>query len=218
MEISEIDRTLNFLEKYQKRPFQTITVEELGSILGCQALVYGEVTEFTKVYAGIYSQIGIGAKIKIIDTKSGQTVWEDSFVTRFHEGGIPFNPIDAVFSCAKTGLNLRTTQELRAIDDLCRNLVARIPKLSFSHKYGSSETQLCEIQIAAFKDFKRALALRKILREKKYQAFVRTVDEEGIIWHRVLMGPFDCGEETDWWEAKIANEFKIEPFVIRIQN
>jgi hypothetical protein len=58
-------------------------------LLGAQVLVYGEVTQFTKVYAGIYFQIGVGAKIKIVDSQTGQTLWEDAYDTRFHEGDIP---------------------------------------------------------------------------------------------------------------------------------
>ena len=218
LEITEIDGTLNLFEKHQQKSFKTLSTVELGSILGCQALVFGEVTEFSKLYAGVYSQIGIGAKIRIADTEDGRTIWEDSFTTRFHEGNIPLTQINAIFSLAKSGLNLRTTQELRAIDDLCRNLVARIPKVSFFQIEKAKRVQLCELQIAAFKSIKRAQAVLKRLREKKYRAFIRTVDEGGVIWHRVLMGPFDCGEETDRWREKIVEEFDFEPMPVKIHN
>ncbi|MCX8011918.1 MAG: DUF799 family lipoprotein, partial [Desulfobacterota bacterium] len=133
-ELDEVDKNLTLIEKEQKKSFDELSSQELGSFLGAEILIYGEVTDYTKIYAGVYSQIGVGAKIKMVDAQSSQTIWEDAYNTRFHEGNIPMNQFLAVFSLLKTGANIRSVQELRTIDDLCRNLVARIPKVSLSEE------------------------------------------------------------------------------------
>ncbi|HPD61528.1 MAG TPA: DUF799 family lipoprotein [Thermodesulfobacteriota bacterium] len=214
--LGEIDQTLELVKKTQKKSWQELSSKDIGSLLGAQALIYGEVNKFTKVYAGIYSQIGVSAKIKIVNPQNGKTLWEDSYDTRFHEGNIPLNPILAVFALAKSYTNIRSTQELRAVDDLCRNLVARIPKVSFPEEVQGSSLLLCEIQIGAFKDLRRAQNLQEELKRKNYEAFIRTVENYGVIWHRVLIGPFDCGQETDKWREKITTEFGFPAVTIKV--
>ncbi len=215
-ELGDIDRTLELVKKTQKKSWQEFSSKDIGTLLGAQVLVYGEVTKFTKVYAGVYSQIGVSAKIKIVDSQNGTTHWEDSYDTHFHEGDIPLNPFLFVFALAKTYTNIRSTQELRAIDDLCRNLVARIPKVSFPEDEKGSRTFLCEIQIGAFKDLERAQELQEELKNKHYEAFIRTIENHGVVWHRVLIGPFDCGHETDTWREKITTEFGFPAIPIKI--
>jgi TolB-like protein len=215
-ELGDIDRTVELLQKNQKKILHELSSKDIGALLGAQALVYGEVTKFTKVYAGVYSQIGVSAKIKIVDSQNGKTLWEDSYDTRFHEGDIPLNQILAVFSLVKTYANIRSTQELRTIDDLCRNLVDRIPKVSFPEDEKGSRSSLCEIQIGAFKDLERARELQEELKNKHYQAFIRTIENHGVVWHSVLIGPFDCGQETDKWREKITTDFGFPAIPIKI--
>ena len=214
VEMNTIDATLTSLEKCEGKPYQALSSQRLGELLGCQALVYGDVTKFTRIYAGLYSQVGIGAEIKMIEVSEGRTVWTDSFTTRFHEGGIPLTHVNAALSLLKSSLNLRSTQELRAIDDLCRNLVARIPKVRFLSEEVKS-AGLCELQVAAFKDLTRAQSLQRRLKNKKYAVFVRSVEEGGVTWHRVLLGPFYSGRDAEVWKDKIAAEFGITPVVLQ---
>ena len=214
--LGEIDQTLELVKKTQKKSLEDLSSKDIGCLLSAQALVYGEVTKYTKVYAGVYSQIGVSAKTKIVNPQNGKTLWEDSYDTRFHEGDIPLNPFLVVFALARTYTNIRSTQELRAIDDLCRNLVTRIPKVSFPEYEKGSSPSWCEIQIGAFKDLKRAQDLQGELKNKHYEAFIRTIENYGVVWHRVLIGPFDCGEETDKWKEKITTEFGFPAVPIKI--
>ncbi len=104
-----------------------IPVKELGQLLGCDAIVFGEVTESQKVFAALYSQLSVGASIEIWDTRSGRKIWSDQQVVRYHEGGVPFHPLDLGVISVRSGLNLRDAVMLRAVDELARNLVERIP-------------------------------------------------------------------------------------------
>lgn len=124
--------------------------------------------------------------------------------------------VNAALSLFRSGLNLGSTQELRAIDDLCRNLVTRIPKVRFLSEDVKS-VGLCELQVAAFKDLTRAQSLQRRLQDKKYSVFVRSVEEGGVTWHRVLLGPFDGGRDVEVWKDKIAAEFGITPVVLQNQ-
>lgn len=212
-ELDEVDETLNLIEKEQKKSWGEFSSQELGSFLGVDILIYGEVTDYTKIYAGVYSQIGVGAKIKMIDAQLGQTIWEDAYHARFHEGNIPFNQFLAVFSLIKTGANIRSVQELRVIDDLCRNLVNRIPRVTFPGE--NTNVALCQLQVASFRDLNRAQELRRQLAEKEYEAFIRKVEQGGVVWWRVLLGPFGCGEEIDKWKEKIKIDFGIEAISVK---
>jgi hypothetical protein len=104
-----------------------IPVKELGQLLGCDAVVFGEVTESQKVFAALYSQLSVGASIQIWDTRSGRKIWSDQKVVRYHEGGIPFHPLDLGLITVRSGLNLRDAVMIRAVDELARNLAERIP-------------------------------------------------------------------------------------------
>lgn len=217
-ELGEIDQALALNERALSRSPLDLSPKELAALLGCQALIFGEVTKYNRVYAGVYSQLGVEAKIKIVDAEGDEVVWKDAYFTRFHRGSVPLTDVSAVFSVVSTGLNLRSAQELRAIDDLCRNLVARIPPAVFTPKDTPGRTARCELQVGAFKDVERAKALKKTLRDKDCYAFIRSVEEGGALWHRVLLGPFDCGEQLDRWRERLAAEFQLQPVAVEVAH
>lgn len=215
-EIGEVDQVLALnRQTFGSSPLD-LSPKELGALLGCQALIFGEVTKYSRVYAGVYSQLGVKAAIKIVDAEGDEVVWKDAYFTRFHRGSVPFSDATAVFSAISTGLNLRSTQELRAIDDLCRNLAARIPPAVFAKEDAMRAQARCELQVGAFKDLERAKALKKTLRDKEYYAFIRTAEEGGVLWHRVLLGPFDCGQQLDRWRLKLTAEFHLHPVAVHV--
>jgi hypothetical protein len=218
-EIGEIDRALVLNESTLGQSPLSLSPKELASLLGCQALIFGEVTKYNRVYAGLYSQLGVAAKIKIVDAEGDEVIWKDAYFTRFHRGSVPLTEVTAMFSVVTTGLNLRNAQELRAIDDLCRNLVARIPPAVFTGEIAPGRTaRCCELQVAAFNDLERAKTLRKTLRDQDCFAFIRTVEEGGTLWHRVLLGPFDCGEQLERWKQRMTAEFHLQAVAVEIQH
>lgn len=52
------------------------TPQELGKLLGVDALVYGTVTDFTKHYALIYTDIIVGIKLEMVDARTGEVLWK----------------------------------------------------------------------------------------------------------------------------------------------
>ena len=103
------------------------TPQELGKILGVDAVVYGAVSNFDKIFAVVYSQVAVGAEVKMYDARTGHFLWSGKHTARIHEGGISTHPVGIVATVLVTALNVRDIQLLRANDDLFREMVKTIP-------------------------------------------------------------------------------------------
>ncbi len=100
---------------------------ELAKVLGVDGIIYGEMTHYDRLYLAVYSQVAAGAHIRLVDARSGQTLFERSEVSRSHEGNVPTNPMSAAITIIQTALNLREIQLIRACDDLVRDLTKGLP-------------------------------------------------------------------------------------------
>ncbi len=127
IELHLIDRKLSEYNLTNLKTLSSKNVSELGRLLECDALILGEITTYQKVFLGIYSQVAVGATISIWDTRSGQVIWQDQHVARFHDGGIPFSLVEIPFISFRSGWNLRERVKIRTVDDLSRHLASRIP-------------------------------------------------------------------------------------------
>ena len=127
VELSLVDEKLKACGLLGYERVEDIPLDELGYLLGVDAVVFGEVTEFQKVYMGIYSQMAVAVRISIWDTRSGLKVWEDECVSRNHEGGVPLGILDLPLILVRSGYHLRETSKVRAVDDVGRQLASRIP-------------------------------------------------------------------------------------------
>jgi hypothetical protein len=127
IELHEVDRMLRRYNLMNYQKLCQVSAKRLGRILGCDAVVIGEVTEFQRVYAGLYSQMAVGASIRIWDTRSGKKLWSDQHVTRHHEGGIPLAVTDLAMISIRSGLNLRDSEKVKTVDELSRHLISRLP-------------------------------------------------------------------------------------------
>ena len=127
IELHEVDRKLKRYNLINYDKLCNVSAKRLGRILRCDAVVIGEVTEFQRVYAGIYSQMAIGASISIWDTRTGKKLWSDEHVTRHHEGGIPLAITDIAMISIRSGLNLTDAEKIKTVDELSRHLISRVP-------------------------------------------------------------------------------------------
>jgi hypothetical protein len=197
LELSEVDRRLGEALGPDPGTWLNAPVKELGRILGCDAVVMGEVTTFSRVYAAIYSQMAVGASISVWDTRSGRKIWQDEHVVRYHEGGIPFSPFSVPLISVRSGLNLRPGVKVRAVDELARHLAMRMPAPKpLPPPWEQGRRVAYELQAGAFLDEKRAHALVGILRLKGYPAFMRSVRDDRGLWHRVILGPYEDPNEA----------------------
>jgi hypothetical protein len=127
MELYRIDELLRKAGLADPEAVRNAPPQKLGEILGADAVVYGEISDFDKLFAVVYSQVSVGAEIRMIDAKTGHLLWSGQHVARIHEGGLSVTPIGLVATVIATALNMRDIQLLRACDDLFREMVKTIP-------------------------------------------------------------------------------------------
>lgn len=125
VELSNVDVRLTTLGK----EWRNFAPQQIGQTVGCDALLYGEVTDAGRLYLALYSQLTVAATIRLVDVTTGQTLVHESYATKFREASVPLSPLSVVPDVIKTWMNLSETQMARAIDDLARNLAARVPDL-----------------------------------------------------------------------------------------
>ena len=136
IELHLIDQKLSEHNLTDPKVLYTMPITELGRMLECDAVVLGEITIYQKLFFGVYSQLAVGAAISIWDTRSGQMIWHDRHVARFHDGGIPFSLLEIPFLSFRSGWNLRERVTIRTVDDLTHHLVNRIPSHDVIHYTG----------------------------------------------------------------------------------
>ena len=127
MELYRVDNALAKAGLTDPAEINRKSPQELGKILGVDAVVYGEISDFDKLFAVMYSQVSVGAKIRMYDSKSGELLWTGAHTVRIHEGGVALTPVGIAATIVTTAMNMRDIQLLRACDDLFRDMVKTIP-------------------------------------------------------------------------------------------
>ncbi len=127
MKLYTVDNVLRKAGLTDTETINKTSPEELGKILGVDAVIYGNISDFDKLFAIVYSSVSVGAKIKMYDTKTGNFLWSGKHVARIHEGGISTTPVGIIATVIATAMNVRDIQLLRACDDLFRDMVKTIP-------------------------------------------------------------------------------------------
>ncbi len=101
---------------------------KLREILRVDALIRGEITHYDRIYAGVYSQVAVGAEVRMTDAKSDKELWWAKNVSRKHGGGIATTPVGLILTAVSTAFNMREIELLRSSDDLFREMVRSIPQ------------------------------------------------------------------------------------------
>ncbi|MBN1828059.1 MAG: DUF799 family lipoprotein [Deltaproteobacteria bacterium] len=127
MEIHTIDHLLRKAGLTDAEEIRKTAPQELGKILNVDAVVFGTVSNFDKIFAVLYSQVATGAEVEMYDTKTGHFLWSGKHTTRIHQGGISTTPVGIIATIIATSMNMRDIQLLRACDDLFRDMVKTIP-------------------------------------------------------------------------------------------
>lgn len=109
-----------------------VSPEKLREILRVDAIIRGDVTHYERIYAGVYSQVAVGAEVRMIEGKSGKELWWAKDVSRKHAGGISTTPVGLILTAVSTALNMREIELLRSSDDLFRDMVRTIPQATLA--------------------------------------------------------------------------------------
>ena len=102
--------------------------QKLQEILRVDALIRGDVTHYDRLYLGVYSQVAVGAEVRMMDGKTGKELWWAKDISRRHEAGISASPVGFILVAVTTALNMREIELLRSSDDLFREMVKTIPQ------------------------------------------------------------------------------------------
>ncbi|TAJ06939.1 MAG: hypothetical protein EPO61_13210 [Nitrospirae bacterium] len=124
------DRLLQEKGLVKPEDIAKLSPAKLGEITKADAIIYGDITHFSKVYAGLYAQIAVGAQVRMVDAKNGEVLWEASDVSRSHSGGWATDPLGLIIVLASNAYALRHIEVVRAAEELFRDLVETLPRAS----------------------------------------------------------------------------------------
>ena len=127
VELTFVDEKIVSIEKSTGKGFAELTPQEVCQAIGCDGLIYGKVTDFTKIYAALYSQLGIEAEVWMVNAKTGEEVFRLKDAVKYHGGTIPISPLSLVMTAVSAAMNLREIQQIRLINELCYKLNEKIP-------------------------------------------------------------------------------------------
>lgn len=227
IDLRDLDARLSALSK----PWATFSPRQLGQALQCDALLYGEVTDASNVYLGVYAQLTVEGRIRLVDTVSNHVLMDGTHATKFRVGGVPLSLFELVPNAVLNLRNFSSEQMLRAIDDLSRNLADKVPdlpqvqttsvavstdrnasSLAFSHPPSESY----RLQVAAFSKPGEAQHAVQLLRNEGFQPTIVTATQSEKSWHKVMLGPFsslDAAQETG---VRVQKRLPFSPVVVRL--
>ena len=99
----------------------------LGYALNCDSVLTGRITHYGSGFYGLYSNVTVGADVKLIRATNGDVLWEGRHVATSHGGSVPLTPVGLVTGVVSAAGNLNDEQYVRVTNDLARRLVSTIP-------------------------------------------------------------------------------------------
>ncbi len=127
IELMYVDKMLQALNVLTPNDLYKMPAQELGEILGADALIYGKVTDYKNSYYALYKQIRIGLSIKCVSTKDGTVLFEGKQVRHDNDIRVATNPFDFVIASFQNSMSMRDVYAARASEEVVRELVLRIP-------------------------------------------------------------------------------------------
>lgn len=129
--LEEIDGLLKMAE-IDASNIESIDPYQLGRILKADALIYGTVTKCSKLFVGIYSNVAVGAQIKMIDCRTNKTIWAAEHLEKTHGGGsVSVSPFNIPREVVESLLNIRDKVISDTADKLVKKFILGIPENTY---------------------------------------------------------------------------------------
>ena len=122
IELGRIDYVLAQLSGNERSDYASV-----GAALGCDALLVGSVTKYGSGFFGLYSNVSVGADVRIVRAWDGEVLWEGEHVAHSRGGSVPVSPIGVVMSIFNAASNLGGEQITRVTNDVARRLISTVP-------------------------------------------------------------------------------------------
>ena len=74
--VEEIDSKLERQDIKEAGQLDSMLPEEIGEYMNVDAVLYTTVTEWSTLYLVLYASIKVGARFEVIDTNTGEQLWE----------------------------------------------------------------------------------------------------------------------------------------------
>ncbi len=127
IELMYVDKMLQALGILTPNDLYKVPAQELGRILGADALIYGQVTDYKNSYYTLFKQIRIGLHIKCVSTEDATVFFEGEHKRYDNDIRVATNPLDFVIASFQNYMSLRDVYAARASEEVTRELVIRIP-------------------------------------------------------------------------------------------
>ncbi|WP_016954448.1 GNA1162 family protein [Catenovulum agarivorans] len=98
----------------------------LADILEVDAVLYGSITDFERLFAGVITQIKVGVELTLIN-RNGEILWQESDSATSRAGGASVTPVGLLLNAALAAMHLKEENLLRAADDVGRELASVMP-------------------------------------------------------------------------------------------
>ena len=122
-----IDAVLRSHGITDKAKLEKVPPQKLGSWLGADAVVYGEVVHYEAYYLALISAWQVGMRGRMVSTHNGEQLINFDG-SRYSVNVLPaLNPQDIVINSVESLLQLRDVVLARSEEEVCREIVLRIP-------------------------------------------------------------------------------------------
>ena len=214
IELNEIDRTLEILLKTSSKSWRDISPRDLGSLFRADYIINGQVVDFDKYFLGVYSQISLTVAIQITRCEDAKKVWETVVTERSHDGAVPFGLIGIIPAAVRSSVHLLDEGALDLIERLNRELAAQIPDSSQPMHMAASPV-FVELQVASFRDPKRAEKTRQEMEDKGFTPRIEIAMLGDRKWHRVILGPYFKFKDAEHAREKIRRDSSFKPIYLQ---
>ena len=102
VEPRDIDTMLDTLDALSGRQWSSLSPLELGRCFKADYLIYGRVLSTRRLFFIFYSQIAMNVEIRLVETRSGRTVWKTAAEERMQSGDMPLHPLSLVSAAVHT--------------------------------------------------------------------------------------------------------------------
>lgn len=127
LKLEEIDERLN-LASIDTSNLDKEDVYKVGRIVKADALIYGTVTKCCKKFFGVYSQVVLGAELKMVDARSSKVIWQADHTEKTHSDAIPVSPFSIPEAVIESSINVREKVIADTADRLVKKISCQYPE------------------------------------------------------------------------------------------
>jgi hypothetical protein len=104
-----------------------VPLDRVGEVLGVDAVVLGEVTQFGKTYGLIYAGTSAGLKARMVRCRDGKRIWELEHKVKVDRGDIPISIAGLAITMIRSMISYQQARRVNAASRLCMEMVETIP-------------------------------------------------------------------------------------------